>query len=158
MPNAIIPEARFMSYVRKKANAQGCWIWIGATNNNGYGVFKLHGRSRSAQRASYMLFREPTIAAGLQVCHHCDNPPCVNPRHLFLGTATENAQDAAMKGRRVREGCKLNESDRLLIFKMRSAGTGVRAISRHFAVSHTAIQKALKRRAGATTVANSHGA
>lgn len=74
----------------------GCWLWLGATTR-GYGSFRARGYNL-AHSASYETFRGP-IPAGLFVCHKCDTPACINPDHFFLGTAKDNAQDAAAKGR-----------------------------------------------------------
>lgn len=76
----------------------GCWVWRGGTDGHGYGVFGALGAKWRATRAFYEVFVGP-IAAGLYVCHRCDNPPCVNPGHLFLGTQTDNMRDCSAKGR-----------------------------------------------------------
>lgn len=75
----------------------GCWLWRGSTLR-GYGTFSSRGRSLYAHRFSYELARGP-IPAGMCVCHRCDNPPCANPEHLFLGTHSDNAADKFAKGR-----------------------------------------------------------
>lgn len=78
----------------------GCWIFVGSRNEarGGYGNFNYQGRNQSASRAAYLLFVGP-LAPSEYACHGCDTPPCVNPHHLFAGTARDNAQDAARKGR-----------------------------------------------------------
>jgi hypothetical protein len=91
-------ERRF----RKKFVERGpdeCWVWEGGlAGRKGYGVISYKGKNVRAHRLAWELANGP-IPNGLFVCHHCDNPPCVNPNHLFLGTATDNAQDMCQKGR-----------------------------------------------------------
>ena len=78
-----------------------CWEWTAATNNIGYGMFRVRqGLMRTAHRVSYELFKGP-IPFGMVVCHKCDNPKCVNPDHLWAGTMLDNIRDMDNKGRRV---------------------------------------------------------
>lgn len=76
----------------------GCWEWSHSTNKLGYGCFWFVDRTHQAHRVSYRLFKGPFNSA-LLVCHTCDNPSCVNPDHLFLGTNQDNCDDKIRKGR-----------------------------------------------------------
>jgi len=77
-----------------------CWIWKGTRERKGYGRLNRGGRTGQllAHRAAYELFIGP-IPEGMMVCHRCDVPYCVNPDHLFIGTAKDNAMDEVAKGR-----------------------------------------------------------
>lgn len=79
----------------------GCWLWLGRLDSNGYGVIQLgRGEPRiTASRASWIIHNGPIKSNKTFVCRHCDNPPCVNPKHLFLGIQKDNLGDAARKGR-----------------------------------------------------------
>lgn len=101
-PETVPLRERFWGHVVPEPNS-GCWLWDGATNKYGYGVVK-RGGSRGtmpATHASLMLSGRP-VPAGLFACHHCDNPPCVNPDHLFVGTHQDNTRDMMAKGRSCR--------------------------------------------------------
>lgn len=75
-----------------------CWEWCGKADGHGYGVFVVMNRQLRAHRYAWEITFGP-IPAGLNVCHHCDNPPCIRPEHLFVGTQVDNMQDAKAKGR-----------------------------------------------------------
>lgn len=78
----------------------GCWLWCGSTTDTGYGRVKVNGKIQRAHRVSYEL-HNGLIPEGLNVCHTCDTPLCVNPDHLFLGTQQDNITDMIQKGRAV---------------------------------------------------------
>lgn len=87
-------EDRFWSKVNK---TDGCWVWTGATAR-GYGIILHDGHMWRAPRLSY-LWAYGDLPDGLLVCHACDNPACVRPDHLFLGTQQDNVDDKMAKGR-----------------------------------------------------------
>lgn len=94
-------EERFWEKVDKKLDDE-CWNWLAFLNEDGYGKFRIRKNEAmiGAHRASWIIhFGE--IPEGLQVLHHCDNPACVNPKHLFLGTHLDNMEDRTRKGRNI---------------------------------------------------------
>jgi hypothetical protein len=90
-------EERFWRNVDKTGE---CWTWTGGRAIDGYGSFYADGAGIAAHRFSYQLHNGP-IPAGLVICHRCDNPPCVRPDHLFLGTQLDNVRDMFSKDRNV---------------------------------------------------------
>lgn len=82
----------------EKSEVNGCINWIKATNGIGYGTLKIKGKTEYAHRLSYSL-HNGEIDSDIKVCHKCDNPSCVNPYHLFLGTQSDNMKDCYDKGR-----------------------------------------------------------
>lgn len=123
-----------------------CWEWTGARNTAGYGSFQMRGKWMNASRAAYILL-VGEIPNGLHVCHKCDNPPCVNPAHLFLGTHKENMADMRRKNRHrppVLNGerhpmAKLNWDSVREILALRKAGERSASIASKFNVSKGAI-------------------
>jgi hypothetical protein len=93
------PEERFWQKVQRTKNEEECWLWTGSKARHGYGQVKHNPyRNISAHRVAYTLIFGD-FAEELDVLHKCDNPPCCNPNHLFLGTAADNIRDMQEKGR-----------------------------------------------------------
>jgi hypothetical protein len=88
--------SRFWS---KVGTGNGCWEWLAAVNEHGYGRIRWEGRSQKAHRVAWMLWEGP-IPAHLDVLHICDNPRCVRPAHLYLGTHADNMRDMFTRNRR----------------------------------------------------------
>lgn len=134
VPPAAPLSERFWSYVDQSDN---CWLWTGPRDRNGYGRIseRTPRRSLLTHRVSWELHFGP-IPDGLFVCHHCDNPPCVRPTHLFLGTQRDNMGDAAKKGRLQR---KLSVADVRQIRTDFEAGETKKGLGRKFGVHATDI-------------------
>ncbi len=81
-----------------KCGSDECWEWTAGKHKDGYGHLKVQGKMKLAHRVVISLLG-CDIPEGLQVLHHCDNPPCVNPKHLFFGTHDDNMKDKAKKCR-----------------------------------------------------------
>lgn len=86
-----------------RSDPNGCWEWTGRRKPAGYGSLFIRGKNLVAHRVAWRLVCGP-IPPGMFICHHCDNPPCCNPDHLFIGTARDNVRDAIAKGRKDYKG------------------------------------------------------
>lgn len=142
---------RFWRHVEK---GDACWLWNGAHDAQGYGRFAYVSQRPNrvlvtAHRAAWMITNGP-IPDGLHVCHQCDNPPCVRPDHLFLGTPKENAEDKVSKGRQTQGPrlhttgernvrAKLTEADVRLIRVQYHAGVDLQAITAQYPVTRGTI-------------------
>lgn len=104
MPKAADPIDRFFTHVRLASYVGGCAEWTGYRNPDGYGMINTGSRTDGSRRTigahrfAWEMLRGP-VPAGLQVCHKCDNPACVEPSHLWLGTFADNMKDKVAKGR-----------------------------------------------------------
>lgn len=122
---------RFFSFVKK---TESCWLWTGATSALGYGKLSVDGKLRQATAISYFL--QHGTWPELFMCHSCDNPPCVNPDHLFPGDHKANHQDMMKKGRQGKGSSKLTPEQVLAI---RQDARPQSAIAKDFGVSKGAV-------------------
>lgn len=162
MPNVVpsVAPKNFWSKVNKngpipphRPELGRCWEWVAGKSNDGRGNCTVRRVQLKVHRISYTL-HFGSIPDGLCVCHHCDNPPCVNPSHLFVGTHGDNARDRSSKGRdgskkypdRMRRFGVVNGSSKLsfeavqMIRRKYSEGTTRAALAREYKVWPNAIQ------------------
>lgn len=121
----------------------GCWIWTAGINKAGYGIFAVNRKSQLAHRISYILYKGK-IPLGKFVCHSCDNPTCVNPDHLWLGTAKDNAVDRMVKGRNAdQRGYKsaLAKWELKTVQAMREAKGSLNELTKQYGISKSQISK-----------------
>lgn len=145
-------KKRFWTKANLTANIKLCWNWTRSKSRTGYGFFSFCDRMIVAHRISY-YFYYGVDPKELKVCHSCDNPSCVNPNHLFLGTQADNVLDCAKKGRIVGPGIgelnresKLKEQEVLEIRNLYSkGGESHRTLGRKFNVSRGLIRSIVKR-------------
>ncbi len=123
----------------------GCLEWTKTADRKGYGIAAIDRKRWAAHRASYYLSFGP-IPDGKFVCHRCDNPKCIEPSHLFLGSPIENTRDMQAKGRerRRRGPRKLNELQVREAHNRHIGGESCRQIAAHYDVSHHAMSNALR--------------
>ncbi len=155
MPSIYIPHPRKSIKERFKSKCSepdenDCIIYTGGLDKDGYGRFAIAScKSVRAHRWAYENFIEP-IPKGMCVCHHCDNPSCVNPKHLWLGTNGDNTKDRSIKGRSAKNNLdglpmkllpnrKLNKLDIPIIRKLLESNVRIKIIAFAFSVSESAI-------------------
>lgn len=116
-----------------------CWVWQGQRDRKGYGRFYFGSTGRvAAHRLAYELENGPVLNE-LFACHHCDNPPCVNPDHIFPGTNLDNSMDAIKKGRR--NPLKLPPTK--VLVELRRSGLTLQAIASRYNAHHDSVRQAL---------------
>ncbi len=135
-------EERFWTNVDRRGIDE-CWPWLGSKFGKGYGRIRIGDKLRPAHRVSWEIANGAQMADGLYACHHCDNPPCVNPAHIFAGTPSENAIDMMSKGRNpIQKGSpNLNEAIAKIIKSRLAAGQSQRSLALEFRISTNTIHK-----------------
>jgi len=143
---------RFWDHVTR-GSTRDCWEWDGSRSLSGYGVIAAEKRGRVylAHRLSWEIHHGP-IPAGLCVLHRCDNPPCVNPRHLWLGTKADNNRDRGEKGRGRESrqsgldnpGAKLTEGEAREVVALVAAGWTQQAVADKFGISQPQVSRIVR--------------
>jgi hypothetical protein len=135
----------------KVEKSDSCWNWTAAKNKKGYGLLNTKiSKSTLAHRVIWELINGE-IPKGMLVCHHCDNPSCVNPGHLFLGTNDDNMLDRKLKGRNIlfsgslNSKAKLTEEDVASIRVKRSQGIKNIDLAKEYGVSSQLITRITQR-------------
>lgn len=132
-----------------------CWRWNGASDKDGYGVFTVRqnrvAMTYKANRISFWFFGGDDPEDKL-ICHHCDNPWCVNPLHLFIGTYTDNARDRAKKGRSFsplgerNNGSRLTEGSVFEIRRLFKSGIARKELAKRFSINESTVHNIVKRK------------
>ncbi len=149
--------ARFWAKCKILPGEDACWEWqAGRFSGKDYGQFKLDGKPCYAHRIAWMIVHGSEPPNNQNVLHRCDNPPCVNPEHLFIGTQLDNVLDAEAKGRRdglhrskrgeLSNFAKITEADVREIRLMAAKGFRQQAIADKFGISRPAISLIVTRK------------
>lgn len=131
------------------SDEDSCWIWLGPPDRYGYGRIQVDGKTERAHRMSYRV-HVGEIPPGMNICHTCDTPACINPHHLFPGTQADNIADKIAKGRgRSLKGdeCRnaiLSERDVQDVFAEKARGDRVESIAAARGVSTSTVYKILQ--------------
>jgi hypothetical protein len=133
---------RIIAFWSKVEKTNTCWIWTGSKVPRGYGTLSWGKRIINAHRIAWTLTFD-RIPSGLFVCHKCDTPSCVNPSHLFLGTARDNTQDALRKGRLKSPNAKLTEQ---IVREIRKRETSMRKLAKLYGVTRLTVQQAANKK------------
>lgn len=143
-----------MRFWDKVDRSGDCWTWTATKNSHGYGQIGIEGRLHIASRVAWEMENRRRLVRGQQVLHRCDNPACVRPAHLFIGTAVDNMQDCVRKGRfkfcEPRRGiqnnkAKLNEAGVIEVRRRYDAGETLSSLSRGFGMARATLRRIVRR-------------
>jgi hypothetical protein len=143
-------DDRFWSKVDRSAGPDACWPWIAdAKTSAGYGVFHpVHGLTMGAHRLALADKIGRPLASDEFACHRCDNPPCCNPDHLFIGSHSENMADMTAKGRSAhgerKHSARLTDEQVIAIRRQAAAGTPSRTLAARHAVAESLISMIIR--------------
>lgn len=146
-------DARFMKYVEKDG-AGGCWNWTGGISDDGYGNFWMNNKTVRAHRYSFVRWNKYGLTfddiEGGVVCHDCDNPLCINPDHLWIGTCDDNSKDMKLKNRAAtgeKHGCAKLTVEDVLEIRNRYSRRGITQIqlSNEYGISNATISDIINR-------------
>lgn len=136
-PNTL---ASVFDRVDRSGGETSCWPYLGARTSRGYGRHPYGNKMKRAHRLAYEA-THGEIPTGLLVCHRCDNPPCCNPAHLFLGTSTDNVADCTTKGRRaLGEAHPRAKLTAQAVREIRESRQSMLSLSRRYGVSDMTIR------------------
>jgi hypothetical protein len=136
-----VTEARAADFWARvsKGDPEGCWLWTGQTDQRGYGLVTVSGKRFRAHRLAWEL-ANGSSPGDMFVCHACDNPPCVNPAHLWLGTCRDNNHDMIAKGRhragRAETQARLTEE---IVRQIKSSPERTTIIAERFGLRHSTV-------------------
>lgn len=143
-------KKRFWAKLDTSPGEYGCWPWTGSIRPTGYGEFRVSHKTRLAHRVAWELHNGPIPVPDMAcVLHTCDNPPCCNPAHLFLGTRADNHADCVRKGRHARgekNAVKLNEVAVRVIRWCVAHGTAQSEVARGYRVHPSLVSRIAARK------------
>lgn len=122
----------------------GCHLWLGCVDRGGYGFFRHQKKNLKAHRVAYKL-HYGFLPQDTLVCHTCDNPSCVNPEHLFVGSNQDNQRDAVSKGRH-RSGSVVTQEIADEIRQLKSFGSSQASLAKKFNLSDAAVSRIVNRK------------
>lgn len=148
--NHMLPSRPWDKFWRFVDKSRTCWEWTGSKDGGNYGVYRSPNLPDDKAHRLSWIFYNTEIPEGLLVCHKCDNPSCVNPNHLFLGTDKDNVLDKMNKGRfikmrgKLNGRCKLSVDDVRDIRELHNDGLSYKQISKIYSIGMTQIGRIIR--------------